>query len=72
MSCGIVSFKVRGVDPVEVNDALWDRHRIYIRNVTHTQIDWAVNRASLHIMVHGADVDGLVGAVEEVAKERRA
>ena len=71
MSCGIVSFAVAGVDPVEINDLLWDRHRLYIRNVTHTEIDWNVNRASLHIMVHAGHVDTLVGAVAEIAKERR-
>ena len=72
MSCGLVSFNVRGVEPLDVNNALWDRHRIYIRDVTHAEIDWAANRASLHIMVHGGDVDKLIGAVEEIAKERGA
>ena len=72
MSCGLVSFNVRGVDVADVNDALWDRHHIYIRDVTHAEIGWAANRASLHIMVHGGDVDKFVGAVEEIAKERGA
>jgi isopenicillin-N epimerase len=72
MNCGLVSFNVRGVDVGDVNDALWDRHHIYIRDVTHAEINWAANRASLHIMVHGADVDKLIGAVEEIAKERGA
>ncbi len=72
MSCGLVSFTVRGVDPLDVNDALWDRHRIYIRNVTHAEIDWAANRASLHIMVDDGEVERLIGAVEEIAKERHA
>ncbi|MCZ6644370.1 MAG: aminotransferase class V-fold PLP-dependent enzyme [Gammaproteobacteria bacterium] len=72
MSCGLVSFKIRGVKPTEVNDLLWERHRIYIRNVTHAEIDWDVNRVSLHIMVHSGQVDTLVGAVEEIARERRA
>ncbi len=72
MSCGIVSFKIRGVKPTELNDLLWERHQIYIRNVTHAEIGWDVNRASLHIMVHGGQVDTLLGAVEEIAKRRRA
>lgn len=72
MSCGLVSFKIRGVKPTEVNDLLWERHRIYIRNVTHAEIDWDVNRVSLHIMVHSGQVDTFLGAVEEIAKERRA
>lgn len=71
MSCGLVSFKVGNVDPIKVNDALWERHGIYIRDVTHAEIDWAVNRASLHIMVNDDDVDNLIGAVAEVAKENR-
>ena len=70
MSCGIISFDLNGVDPVELNDMLWERHRIYIRNVTHAEIDWNVNRASLHIMVHGGQVDTLLGGVAEFAKER--
>ena len=72
MGCGLVSFKVRGMAPTELNDLLWLRHRIYIRNVTHDEIDWDVNRASLHVMVNGAQVDTLIGAVAEIAKERRA
>jgi len=72
LSCGLVSFNVRGVDPLAVNDALWDRHRIYIRDVTHKEINWSANRASLHIMVHDEDVQNLIGAVEEIAKERHA
>ena len=56
----------------DVNDALWARHHIYIRDVTHAEIGWAANRASLHIMAHDGDVDKLVGAVEEIAKERGA
>ena len=72
MSCGLVSFKIRGVKPTDVNDLLWERHRIYIRNVTHAEIDWDVNRVSLHIMVHSGQVDTFLGAVEEIAKERRA
>lgn len=71
MSCGLVAFKVGNVDPIKVNDALWERHGIYIRDVTHAEIDWAVNRASLHIMVNDDDVDNLIGAVAEVAKESR-
>ena len=72
MSCGLISFSVRGVDPVVVNDTLWDRHQIYIRDVTHPEIGWAANRASLHVMVDDEAVQKLIGAVEEIAKERRA
>jgi len=71
MSCGLVSFKVRGIPPKEINDLLWLRHRIYIRNVTHDEIDWDVNRVSLHVMVNGRQVDTLIDAVAEIARERR-
>jgi isopenicillin-N epimerase len=72
LSGGLVSFKMRGVPTQELNDLLWLRHRIYIRNVTHPEIDWDVNRASLHIMVHAGQVDTLIGAIEEIAAERHA
>jgi selenocysteine lyase/cysteine desulfurase len=70
MSCGLVSFTLNGVKTTELNDLLWLRHRIYIRNVTHPEINWDVNRASLHVMVHAAQVDTLIGAVAEIARER--
>ena len=72
LSCGLVSFHVEGVEPKAVNQRLWERHRLYIRDVSHPEIDWNVNRASLHIMVHGGHVDTLLGGVEEIAREARA
>jgi selenocysteine lyase/cysteine desulfurase len=72
LGCGLVAFKLRNVPTVELNDLLWDRHRIYIRNVTHPEIGWDINRASLHIMVNANQVDNFIGAVGEIAKERRS
>ncbi len=72
MSCGLVSFALRGMEVTQLNELLWTRHGIYIRDVSHPEIDWVVNRASLHIMVDAAQVDTLVGAVAEIARERRA
>ena len=72
LSCGLVSFRVHGVEPKAVNQRLWERHRLYIRDVSHPEIDWNVNRASLHIMVHGGHVDTLLGSVEEIAREAGA
>jgi selenocysteine lyase/cysteine desulfurase len=68
LSCALVSFTVDGVQPEALNKALWDRHTIYIRNVKHDEIAWNVNRASMHIMVTAAQVDKLLGAIEEIAK----
>ena len=51
---------------------LWERHGIYIRSVTHEEIDWDVNRASMHIMVTAAQVDALLEAVEAIARNARA
>lgn len=70
MSCGLVSFALAGVDPKELNELLWTRHGVYIRDVTHPEIDWQVNRASLHIMADAAQVDLLVEGVAEIARER--
>jgi len=69
---GLVSFRVRNLKTGELSDLLWERHRIYIRNVTHEEIGWDANRASMHIMVTTAQADNLVAAVEEIAKERKA
>jgi len=71
-SCALVSFSVRGVETRALSAALWERHQIYIRNVTHPEIDWDANRASLHLMVTSADVDSLVGGVAEIAKDAKA
>jgi len=68
MSCALVSFTVNGVATKDLNDMLWERHNIYIRSVTHKEVDWDVNRASMHIMVTAAQVDELLGAIEEIAK----
>lgn len=70
--CALVAFKIAGVPTRELNEIMWDRYNIYIRNVTHLEIDWDVNRVSLHIMVPGDHVDRFLGAVEEVAKEAKA
>ena len=70
LSCGLVSFDLKGVEPKELNELLWTRHGIYIRDVTHAEIDWSVNRASLHIMVDATQVDTMIQAVKEIAQER--
>jgi selenocysteine lyase/cysteine desulfurase len=72
LGCALVAFKIGGVPTRELNDILWERHNIYIRNVTHLEVDWDVNRVSLHVMVTGEQVDRFLGAVEEIAKERKA
>ena len=36
--------------------------------MTHLQVGWDANRASMHIMVTAAEVDKLLGAVEEISK----
>jgi selenocysteine lyase/cysteine desulfurase len=70
LSCALVAFTVKGTPTKTLVDTLWDRHSIYIRNVTHEEIGWDVNRASLHIMVTAKQVDTLLGAIEETAKKR--
>jgi selenocysteine lyase/cysteine desulfurase len=72
LGCGLVAFKIAGVETRKLNDIMWDRYDIYIRNVTHLEVDWDVNRVSLHVMVTGEQVDRFLGAVEEIAKERTA
>ncbi len=68
MSCALVSFIVNGIATTDLNDMMWERHSIYIRNVTHKETGWDANRASMHIMVTAAQVDELLGAIEEIAK----
>jgi cysteine desulfurase / selenocysteine lyase len=69
LGCALVAFKVKGVATKELNELLWKNHDIYIRNVTHPEVDWDVNRVSLHVMVASAQVDKFLGAVEEIAKQ---
>lgn len=70
LSCALVAFTVKGMPTKTLVDMLWDRHSIYLRNVTHEELGWDVNRASLHIMVTAKQIDTLLGALEEVAKKR--
>ncbi len=70
LSCALVAFTVKGVPTKTLVDTLWDRHAIYIRNVTHEEIGWDVNRASLHIMVTAKQVDNLLGVIEEIARKK--
>ena len=69
LSSGVVSFALKGIEPKRLSELLSDRHRIYIRNVTHPEIGWDANRACLHLMVTAPQVDDLIGAVDEVARE---
>jgi selenocysteine lyase/cysteine desulfurase len=70
LCAGLVSFRIAGMEPKALTDLLWDRHQIYIRNVTHSEIDWDANRLSLHIMVTTKQLDNLLLAVEEIAREQ--
>ncbi len=68
LHAGLVPFKVKGVPTRELNTTLWEKYDIYIRNVTHLAVGWDANRASMHIMVTAAEVDKLLGAVEEISR----
>jgi selenocysteine lyase/cysteine desulfurase len=70
-SAALVSFKMRGVATRQLNSMLWDRHHIYIRNVTHPEINWDANRASMHLMATTREVDILTEAIREISKEKR-
>ncbi|MFP6809181.1 MAG: aminotransferase class V-fold PLP-dependent enzyme [Pseudomonadales bacterium] len=72
LCAGLVSFRLKKVETKQVQKVLWERHGIYIRNVTHKEIDWDANRASMHIMVNTRQADDLVAAVEEIAHEAKS
>jgi selenocysteine lyase/cysteine desulfurase len=72
LSCALVAFTVRGTPTTELVETLWQRHGIYIRNITHEEIGWDVNRASLHIMVTAKQVDTLIGAIAEIRKQGKS
>jgi len=72
LGCALVAFKIAGVATRDLNEIMWERYNLYIRNVTHLEVDWDANRVSLHVMVTGEQVDRFLGAVEEVAKEAKA
>ena len=69
LSCAMVAFTLKGIATTALVDMLWNRHGIYIRNVTHEEIGWDVNRASLHIMVTAKQVDTLIGAIAEISQK---
>ena len=68
--CGLISFNLDGANTGAVNRMLWDRHGIRTRAISHKEINWDANRASLHIMATTRQVDYLLGAIEEIVKER--
>ena len=72
LGAALVAFKLDGVKTTDLNAIMWDKYNIYIRNVTHLEVDWDVNRVSLHVMVTEAQVDRFLGAVAEVAKAAKA
>lgn len=72
LCAALISFKVNAIAPKQLSKLLWERHRIYIRNVTHPEINWDANRASMHIMVTTRQADNLVEAIAEIAREVKA
>ena len=65
-----MAFKVNGVPSGDLNKMLWDNYKIYIRSVVHEEIDWDVNRTSLHVMVTSQQVDKLLGAIKEISRQK--
>ena len=63
LSCGLVSFSIDAVPTARVNADLWANNGLWIRSVTHNEIGWDANRASVHLMATVADVDRLIDAV---------
>jgi len=72
LSAGLVAFRVRGIEPKQLTTMLWERHSIYQREVTHKDINWDVNRLSLHNMAKKSQVDRTLDAIAEIAKNNRA
>lgn len=68
LHAGLVPFRIKGVPTRDLNTKLWEDYNIYIRSVTHMQVGWDANRASMHIMVTAAEVDKILGAVAEISK----
>lgn len=68
LHAGLIPFRIKGVPTRDLNAKLLEDYNIYIRSVTHLQVGWDANRASMHIMVTAAEVDKLLGAVEEISK----
>lgn len=67
LSAGIVSFRIKGIPTRELSNRLYEKHHIYIREVTHEAINWDANRLSLHIMASGTQVDNSLGIIGEIA-----
>ena len=68
LSAGLVSFRIRGMATKELSDLLYEKHKIYIREVNHEEIGWDANRLSLHIMASKSQIDRTLGLIREFAQ----
>lgn len=64
---GLAAFKINGYDTKELSKTLFDEHSIYLREVRHEEINWDVNRMSLHIMATLPQIERTLGLIEEYA-----
>ena len=62
-SCGLVSFTIEGMDPVDAVARMWSEHRIVARPVSYPQCV----RVSLHFFNTEEEVDQIVKAVRGLA-----
>ena len=64
LSCGLTSFQVKGKEPIDVVNRLWDEHGIVVRQVN----ELSCVRASTHIFNTVGEIEALVDAVKNFAK----
>ena len=69
LCAGLLSFRVRGLDTKSLSNQLWHKHKIYIREVRHEDINWDANRMSLHIMATLAQIEQTLDLIEEIAAQ---
>lgn len=64
-ACAIATVAVKGLGPHELQEALWDRHRIYTVAIEHPVVQGV--RVTVHPANAAADVDRLTEALRELA-----
>ncbi len=65
-ACGIATVEIEGVEPVELSEWLWDRHRILSTPITHDEFRGV--RISPSVYTTLEELDRFVEAVERVVR----
>lgn len=69
---GLVAFRVRGVPTTKLTALLDSKYNILIREITHSEVNWDVNRVSMHVFVTMAQTNKFLEAIEDIVRQSRS